>query len=319
MFAADKDASSDAARAEALFQKGREASAAGRAEEALAAYRDAFAIDPRYDIAGNLGRTELSLEKYRDAAEHLDFSLQHLPASASPDQRARVLELVQDARSHVGALRIAVDVAGADVLVDGKPVGKAPIERQVFVDVGNRVVRARTPSGETKEVVAVGVAGVVTEVHVVFAAPPITAPTTAPTASASVPPPPAQSPEASSGNGLFVGILAGGAALGVGLGVAFAVLSNSAASDADDLAQPGGRSACLDPRLAGPCGELSSALEDRDTYGNAALVSFGVAAALAAGAVGVIVLSPSSDAKTGRVTVSPVVGQQNGVALGGTF
>src|SRR5262249_31104072 len=56
-----------------LYQNGLAAANDGRWEQSYALLRAAWRRAPRWQIAGALGLTELELEKYRDAAEHLAF------------------------------------------------------------------------------------------------------------------------------------------------------------------------------------------------------------------------------------------------------
>jgi hypothetical protein len=308
--------SSATERAEALFRKGRELSGAGKIAAAFDAYREAFALEPRYDIAGNLGRTELALGRHRDAAEHLTFALEHLPKDSTQEQRERVLELVREARQHVGAARVSVDVAGAELAVDGRAIGSSPLVQEIFLEPGAHVISARSADGASTEARVVAVAGSTSAVDLVLAA--AAKPPAAP-ASPPVPPPTAPTPAATAGPSTLVWVLAGGALVGLGAGATFTVLSEMAASDAAALAQPGGPSACLDPGLAVPCAELRGALEDRDTFGNAAIVGFGAAGAFAMGAVLVHVLDGPPEKSGARLSLHPVTGSWNGVTASGRF
>lgn len=321
-FAAPKDErpgdppSTASERAESLFRRGRELSAAGKTQAAYDAYREAWGLEQRYDIAGNLGRTELALGRHRDAAEHLTFALEHLPKDATQEQRERVLELVREARQHVGSARVSVDLAGAELAIDGHPVGTSPLAHEVFLEPGAHVVSARGADGASAEARVVAVAGSTAAVDLVLAKaapvpppPPVTPPAT----------PPATPATPREGPSTLVWVLAGGAVVGVGAGATFTVLSEMAASDADGLAQPGGSSACLDPRLATPCGELRGALEDRDLFGNLAIVGFGAAGAFALGAVLVHVLDGGPEKTPAGLSLRPVTGSWNGVVASGGF
>ena len=52
-------------------------------------------------------------------------------------------KLYEDARAETGPITIAVDLPGADVVVDGKVVGKSPLEDPVFVEPGHHTIEAR--------------------------------------------------------------------------------------------------------------------------------------------------------------------------------
>ncbi|WP_437801299.1 PEGA domain-containing protein [Sorangium sp. So ce693] len=136
-------------------RRGQRARAAGQWTEAHAAYKAAFdAADPesttereRAEIAGELGLCELALGKYRDAAEHLTWSLEQREALPAALQK-RFEEGLRKATPHVAKLRVSVDPPDAEVFVDGKAVGRIARVYTLFVEPGLHMVRARAPGGE---------------------------------------------------------------------------------------------------------------------------------------------------------------------------
>ena len=140
----------DAAQeADAQFQRGKLLYKSGNKREAYEALTAAWALKKSYDIASNLGSVELTLGKARDAAEHFAYAIRTFPATGSKKQLGQVKKLFDDARTQVGALVIKVSVEGAEVLVDGKAVGRAPLADEVYVDPGARSVEARLGGYET--------------------------------------------------------------------------------------------------------------------------------------------------------------------------
>ena len=129
--------------ADVIFRKGNEAYKAERYAEAEALYQKAWELKQTYDIASNLGHAEMKTGKYRDAAEHLDFALRHHPPTGAQDKRVYVEAALAEARQKVGALKIKVNRTAAEVFVDGKLVGTAPLAVKVFVDPGAVRVEAR--------------------------------------------------------------------------------------------------------------------------------------------------------------------------------
>lgn len=111
--------------------------------EAEELFRQAWALKRSYDIAGNLGLAEAGLGKWRDAAEHLTFALATFPANGKAAHRDLLREKLASAREHVGGLTIEMDAPGAEVLVDGKSVGTAPLAGEVLVEPGAHVVEAQ--------------------------------------------------------------------------------------------------------------------------------------------------------------------------------
>ncbi|XYH93684.1 hypothetical protein ACMHYB_38375 [Sorangium sp. So ce1128] len=135
-----------------LVRRGRRARDKGRWTEAHAAYKAAFeAADPasgteleRAEIAGELGLCELALRMYRDAAEHLAWSLEQREA-LPPAQQQRFGEGLRKARPFVATLILAVDPPDAEVFVDGKAIGRTARTYKLFFEPGQHMVRARAP------------------------------------------------------------------------------------------------------------------------------------------------------------------------------
>ncbi|MBK7581326.1 MAG: hypothetical protein IPI67_14065 [Myxococcales bacterium] len=93
-------------------------------------------------MAGNLGDVEVFQGKFRDAAEHLEFSLRHWPAGQEAS-RKRTAARFEEAKQKIGTLTLKVS-EGADISVNGKPVGKSPLPGPVFIDAGRRRSRRRS-------------------------------------------------------------------------------------------------------------------------------------------------------------------------------
>jgi tetratricopeptide (TPR) repeat protein len=137
-----KEARKQSERADELFAQGNEAFDKGQLDEAYSIYQQAWALKRTYDIAGNLGQVELKLGKFRDAAEHLDFTIRLFPPTGKPEPRDAIRRAFDAARREVGALVLKVNVQGAAVTIDGKPIGRSPFEATVFVEPGTRVIEA---------------------------------------------------------------------------------------------------------------------------------------------------------------------------------
>ncbi|KYF74298.1 hypothetical protein BE11_15340 [Sorangium cellulosum] len=146
---------SDEATVKDHVRRARRARDAGRWAEAHAAYRAAFeAADPasstetlRTQLAGELGLCELELRKYRDAAEHLTWSLEQRDALPL-ELQLRFEAGKRKAAPHVGTLYLSVDPPDAEVLIDGKPIGPPARTYRLFLDPGQHMVRARLAGHE---------------------------------------------------------------------------------------------------------------------------------------------------------------------------
>jgi hypothetical protein len=122
---------------------GNAAFKAGDFAGAEKAYREAFAVKKGYDIAGDLGTAELAQGKLREAAQHFAYTLRLFPITGETAVREQMQKAYDQCRQAVGAVRVKLDVKGAQVLVDGALVGEAPLLDEVFVDPGEHVMEAR--------------------------------------------------------------------------------------------------------------------------------------------------------------------------------
>lgn len=136
-------------------RRGRRARDAGRWNEAYAAYQAALeAATPtsstereRAELAGELGLCALALRKYREAAEHLARSLEQREALPVAQQK-RFEQGLRSATLHVATLYLAVDPPDAEVLIDGERLGHTARTYRLFLEPGQRMVRARAPGRE---------------------------------------------------------------------------------------------------------------------------------------------------------------------------
>ncbi|WP_437798780.1 PEGA domain-containing protein [Sorangium sp. So ce693] len=271
--------------------------------EAEAELQSAWELNPTFDVAYNLGNTKYQLKKYREAAEHLSFALRNWPlvktvAKLKPTAEQRLAE----SRAQVGALRVTVSAAGAEVLVDGKAVGRAPLEGEVFVEPGEHRVEARlegyapvsqtvkSAKGETADVglamVAVKseaqTAGAKTEGGAGAAGVGAGAPVMGQPPAGPVEPPPKKN---------WVPVIALGAASAVGLavGITSTVLSRNARSDAEgyreQIRQANG--GCIDPQsdLIDTCRDVKSEAERAARFGTVSVIGYAASGALAVAAV----------------------------------
>ena len=126
-----------------------EAYAAFTANDPTKAYEILAALvaqTPAYDAIGLLGQTELSLGMYRDAAEHLTFAINNTPSGKAADALPVLKDDLIETKTQIATLRVTVDQPDADVAIDGKVVGKSPLNTEVFVDPGKHTIKAKHPT-----------------------------------------------------------------------------------------------------------------------------------------------------------------------------
>jgi hypothetical protein len=290
-------------KARVLYEEGLRHFTKKDYEQARVSLQAAWSLLRHWQIATLLGAAELNLGQYRAAAEHLGIALRTFGSDGSQAELRKIQSLNDEALQHVAALRISTDRQGAEILIDGKSAGNAPLPDPVYVEPGRRMVEARAPGYLTATSTIEANVGV-QEVRVSLVPVPAGAIVgTQPSSSAShsVRPPPSasdaaapdiQTDEPAAGRSktpLIVGGIAAGA--GVALGVVFTILANNKASEASgyqsalDGATTGGEPPCpgTTPDRVALCGDLNSANSAKDQWQHLANGSF-IAAGVAAGA-----------------------------------
>ena len=301
-------ASSDEALSETareLFAKGVKASQQQRWDQCRAAFLAALSVKPHPQVAGNLAGCELKLGMFRDAAEHITFFL-HAQKSDAPAERREAGEAVlKDASAKIATIQVRVNIEGADVLVDGRSAGTAPLSTPIFLDPGKHTIEARQDGYPTTRVSVDASAGLSKEVALLLTPTGNTMP---------VPKSRAKWP---------IAVGAGAAGLFLGGGIAFTVVSNGKASDADlkqtELLGKDGHNACSG-KSAGDCATLKGLNRSSDTFRGLAVGGYVTAGILGAAAL-TYALWPSAkpEARVG-VRAAPMLGAGTaGVVFGGEF
>jgi hypothetical protein len=310
-----------AQRADAQFLEGKQLLKEGKKQAAREKYLAAWRLKKTYDIAGNLGSLELDLGMYREAAEHLSFAVNNYATTGTTAaQLEKAKQRLSEAKKQVGAVTVSVSVEGAEVLVDGVSVGRAPLGDEVYVDPGARVFEARLAGHEGAREMMVAAKGGEGSVRLVLKALPVAVP--APAGSAAVPEKvvPRVGPEGKSW--VPVAVLGAASVVGLGLGIGMTVASNGAKADADALRaairQDGGR--CVEPSntFVERCGEFESQASQAEDLGNATILTYAASGTLAAAAV-VYALWPRKPAASGARAWPTLHVGSSGVSIEGVW
>jgi hypothetical protein len=318
-------AGDDAQRADEHFRKGKELLLARSAKEAREEYLAAFRLKESYDVAGNLGSLELTLGMPREAAEHLSFAIHHYASSGTtPEQLEKARQRLDEAARQVGKIQLVVNVEGAELLVDGAPVGRAPLGDDLYVQPGERTIEARLRGyAPVKQSITIESAQSL-EVKLtlaLMASPTPPAPGRLP-GSAGAPPPPDPRSVGRPLSPVLVtgGIVAGAAAIA---GAVFVGISSSKSSDASAelgaLRGAHGNRACTGASAPPECASLQDTLGAKDTFANLALWSFVGAGALGLGTAAYALTSHGPATKTGLGAAPVVTANGGGVVIGGAW
>jgi tetratricopeptide (TPR) repeat protein len=309
----DKGTASKASvdKASELMNQGVAQYSKGNLEGARQAFLEAFALAPHHTIASNLAEVEIKLGRYRDASEHLNYVLRSLPPNAADERESAEKDLGR-CRERVGVVRVAVSVPGAAVTLDGKELGKAPLETELWLDPGEYVVEARHTGYQPVSERVVAKAGEAREVKLALGELP---------ASGLTAPPPERHDEVKVDSGMEpkTMVLIGGGVLTVAaaaVGTIFLVKSSAASDDAEaalaqianeepELAKEN-RACLLEPNeRPTACATLTEAQDDERIFKYVAIGGFITAGALAVGTVATYLLWPDEKTKSARGVRTP--------------
>ena len=305
--------------ADEQFAAGQAAFDQGDYATARLAYLEVWNRRRTYDVAANLGQAELEMGLFRDAAEHFSFAIANAPPSVPAETRDAMRALLEQARKEVAVLGIQGLPDGAAVLVDGRAVATAPIDRDLYIEPGKHVVEVDLGGSAPEKRELTGIKG---ERHsLVFSAPPATQ--VAGTGSEPLSPEPADPAAGDSSGPSWVPVAVGGTITALGLvgGVGFTLAASSKRDDRDEqLAALGGSSACGSGTVyAAECSKIDQLDSDANQYRNLGVAGF-VTAGVAGVATAVYLLWPRQSSSEQAVLVAPAVGRNGGsVNLSGAF
>jgi len=117
-------------------------SAAGRWDEARAAFRQAHAIDPNARTLRGIGMVSYELRDYVDAVRNLQLALQEKRRPLDDAQRREVVSLLSQARALVASYETAALHLGTEIVVDGQ-VTRPESDGMLILALGEHQVQLR--------------------------------------------------------------------------------------------------------------------------------------------------------------------------------
>jgi len=118
--------------------------------QALEKFTAAYDIYPSPNLLYNIGQTYQDLARPVEALETFERFLavtETDPSRAVQQQRNEVSSLMDAARKKVGRLHIDCPIAGAEIKLDGKRVGIAPLPAPLWVEPGIHQITATVAQG----------------------------------------------------------------------------------------------------------------------------------------------------------------------------
>jgi hypothetical protein len=115
----------------------------GSYDAALSELKRAYELAPSSRMLYNLGVISLAVRDMAGAMDYLERYLVEGGAGVPGHLRAEIEAELQGLAPHVARVQIQVNVPGAEVSVDDRVVGAAPLGRALRVNVGSRRLSAR--------------------------------------------------------------------------------------------------------------------------------------------------------------------------------
>lgn len=296
----------DSALARKLLDEGVAAYTKKNYELARDKFRRSFNLKRSYDTATNLGNVEAKLKLYRDAAEHLDYSLRHYPTAENRDRKKSIQRLFETVRPHVGGVTVTIDTPGATIFVDDRPVGTSPLDYELFVEPGKHEVRAEfkdkvasSPFDATK--------GATSEVTLSLETveSQMTEAIAAPSEEEAAP----ESAQTAKKNWTPAWILGGATVASFGTSMIFRGLASSTSNQIDELGAGLPDNACNGDMNAATCSQIddkTQKLKTQSNISNATLIAAGVLGAATIGYVAYVwASSPDEPSVAAHALVSP--------------
>jgi len=144
---AEETRSQAIAAAQRVYREAHEAMDRGDWLNARRLLLDLWQKSETYDVAASLGEAEYALGNYPDAARYLQFAI----AEAPPKEKKSLIDDYQRAltevEKRVAKLRVRAEPEGAEVVLDGRELGPAPLRAPVYVNPGHHEFSLRTERG----------------------------------------------------------------------------------------------------------------------------------------------------------------------------
>jgi hypothetical protein len=132
--AQERTGASEAAR---HFDRGYLLAQQGSLEAAIAEFKQAYALSPHPSVLYNLGQAYAASGRAVEAVQTLRKYLEQADPTLDSERRAQALSLVDYQSQRIGTLKLEVEPAGAEITLDGEPLGKAPLASPVQLTAGS--------------------------------------------------------------------------------------------------------------------------------------------------------------------------------------
>jgi len=139
-------AASQTEQADALIEQGVKLRVEGKPAEALDLFTKAHAIAPSARTLAQIGLAEGSLRQWTEAETHLEAALatHDTPWIENHRNREALEQALASIRGHIGHITV-LGPEGADVSVEGRPVGRLPLAAPLRLPEGDARIEGTAP------------------------------------------------------------------------------------------------------------------------------------------------------------------------------
>ncbi|MGC4089490.1 MAG: serine/threonine-protein kinase [Polyangiaceae bacterium] len=131
-------ASSDVERARAHFERGATLYKENSFDAALAEFSRAYELVPNYRVLYNIGQVQIERHDYVAALKAFEDYLRQGAADVASDRRDQVEREISNLKGRVSEVSVSSNVEGAELSLDGIPVGTLPLKAPLLVSAGVR-------------------------------------------------------------------------------------------------------------------------------------------------------------------------------------
>lgn len=128
------------AAARAAFERGVNAYAAERWEEALGAFQEAYRVAPHPSVRVNMANCYVHLARPVEALDHFERFLFEIGDEGDPAQKREVRRQIEELRGQIGETFLRIHPEGATVTIDGHTTRRAPILDALKLSAGTHHV-----------------------------------------------------------------------------------------------------------------------------------------------------------------------------------
>jgi hypothetical protein len=112
---------------------------------ALVEFSRAYQLAPNFRALYNIALVDIQLGRYADAARTLEQYLHDGGDAIAPTRLAEVNRTLGELRFRTATLDLSLNVSGAEVMLDGKPLDPSRLHGPMVIDAGEHTLRATAP------------------------------------------------------------------------------------------------------------------------------------------------------------------------------